>query len=282
MTEVIKSFISLNAFTGTEYQITVGPAGLHGAAQLPNFAPDAEDVSISDLKSVLAPAWDPDCQGWTKYDIQVTSTQPAAEQILLDVFEEFYNDPSDLAETIMGNWDEAEDMQPCGVTVTEKGEQRFPSFKTMPAYTPSLTSILAPDVTLADDVSIEPVRNVLPGATYKIWVQNFPRGSKVEIKLLNGLRRDGPVVATIDSFADDGLSEVAWTAPGEGLELSKGRYYLQAQPVDFPVLFAFSQLFTFKDVSLPNAPNPWLFDLKECTIPALPPQKAIIAHPIKK
>lgn len=263
VTEVIKSFISLNATTGTEYQITVGPAGLHGAAQLPNFAPDAEDVSISDLKSVLAPAWNPDCQGWTKYDIQVTSNQPEAEQHLLDVFMEFYNDPTDLGETIMSNWDEREDMQPCGVTVAEKGEQRFPSLKSCPAYTPSLTSVLAPSMTLADDVSIEPIRQVMPNTTYKIFIQNFPEGSKVEIKLLNGLEKDGPVIATINSFDDNGLSKVAWTVPKEDVDISKSKYYLQAQSVDFPALFAFSQLFSFKDPSLSSVPNPWLFDLKD-------------------
>ena len=89
--------------------------------------------------------------------------------------------------------EEVDDNEPperfhCIRFMTEKGEQRFPSFKTMPAYTPSLTSVLAPDVTLADDVSIEPIRNVLPGATYKIYVQNFPKGSKVEVRLLQGLK----------------------------------------------------------------------------------------------
>jgi len=262
VTEVIKSFISLNATSGTEYQITVSQSGLHPAAQMANFAPDANDVSVSDLKSVLVPAWNPDCQGWTKYDIQVTSIQPEAEQILLDVFEEFYNDPTDLGETIMGNWDKAEDMQPCGVTVTEKGEQRFPSFKSMPAYKPSLISALAPDVTVADDVSIVPIKTLEPGATYKIYVQNFPAGTKLNIKLLNGLKKDGPVIATIDSFDDDGISEVEWVAPLGG-EVSTDKYYLQVQPAEFPALFAFSQVFSFKDPKMADKPNPWVFDLKD-------------------
>ena len=144
----------------------------------------------------------------------------------------------------------------------------------------------------------------------------------------------GPTVATIDSFDDDGVSELAWTAPADvdtnGMHFSSfsfppsclvlppfscvsfpptsvfvsavactrallrfvpivfttpqidswthlppffppslptptaatGKYYLQAFPADFPALFAFSQVFSFKDSATADKPNPWMIDLK--------------------
>ena len=185
--EVIKSFIALNATT-QEYQITVGQSGLHGAAQLDNFKPDADGASITELKTAITPAWNPDCQGWTKYDIQVSATVPASEQLLLDVFQEFVADPSDLSDTIIENWGNTTDVQPCGITIVEKGEQRYPSFKAMPAFKPSTTQLMAPNVVVADDTSIIPVQKLVPGEQYKIYVQNFPAGSKAEVRLLQGLK----------------------------------------------------------------------------------------------
>ena len=292
--EVLKGYILLNSTTD-EYHITVAPSGLHRAAQQPNFAPDAQDTSVPALKEAMVPAWNPDCQGWTKYDIQVVASEAAAEQHILDVFEEFFADAADLEDTILSNWDQhqEEDLQPCGIIITEKGEQRYPSIKAMPAFRPSTTSLLAPNVVVADGTSIEPLRKLVPGEAYKIYVQNFPAGSKVVVRLLQGLQLNGPTVATIAKFEDDGTVEVAWTAPTDvdldgacpfpfplfnpmhthpiSLALSfptppptptGGKYYLQAQPADFPALFAFSQVFSFKDVSKPEAFNPWMFNRK--------------------
>jgi hypothetical protein len=132
----------------------------------------------------------------------------------------------------------------------------------MPAYRPSEVWFIAPNLVVADDTSIDPIRTVVPGETYKIFVQNFPARSKVEIKLLQSLQMDGPTVATIASFDDDGTAEVAWTAPTD-VDVSVSKYYLQAQPMDFPALFAFSQLLSFKDLSAPKKTNIWMYNLKE-------------------
>ncbi len=265
--EVVKSYLAFNnsstAAKDQGYQVTVAPSGLHAAAQLPNFAPDAQDTTVPALREAMAPAWNPDCQGWTTYDVQVTATDPKVEQHVLDVFEGFFADATDLEETVLANWDMTEDLQPCGIAITEKAEQRFPSIKTMPAYQPSETASIAPNVVVADATSIAPLRKLVPGETYKIYVQNFPAGSKVAVKLLEGMNVDGPVVASIPSFDDDGLAEMAWAAPTE-VDVSVRKYYLQAQPVDFPALFAFSQLFAFKNVNV-NAAEPanmWMLDAK--------------------
>jgi len=79
-------------------------------------------------------------------------------------------------------------VQPCGITIVEKGEQRYPSFKAMPAFKPSTTQLMAPNVVVADDTSIIPVQKLVPGEQYKIYVQNFPAGSKAEVRLLQGLK----------------------------------------------------------------------------------------------
>jgi hypothetical protein len=162
-----------------------------------------------------------ECQGWTKYDIQVMCTNATAEQHVLDVFEAFVEDPSDLQTTILANWEPSEDtddVEPCGITITEKAEQRLPSIKTMPAFRPSETSITAPNVAISDGVSIVPANKLEAGKPYTIFVQNFPKGSKVNVKLLSGLKIDGPVVATINSFDDDGTSEISWTPTVEQIK----------------------------------------------------------------
>ena len=262
VTEVLKSFIALNATDGTEYQITLSQGGLHPVATLSTFHLEHEDSAMSELRSRLAPAWNPDCQGWTKFDVQVTASESEAEQHLLDVFEKFYEDPTDLRLTLIENWDPSEDIQPCGAVMTEKGEHRFPSIETMPAFRPSLTGSLGPDVTIADGVSITPPRTLVPGETYKVYVQNFPAGTKIILKLLAGLEQDGPVVDTIESFDDDGISELAWTAPRD-VDFSPKKYYLQATPAAFPVLFGNSQVFSFQDVADARKPRRRMFDFAD-------------------
>ena len=54
------------------------------------------------------------------------------------------------------------------------------------------------------------------GKPYTIFVQNFPKGIAVNVKMLGAGKLDGPVVGSIASFDDDGTSEIAWT-PTQGL-----------------------------------------------------------------
>jgi hypothetical protein len=213
--EVVKGMILFNATTN-DYQISVAPNGVHGAAA--NFTDDA----VMELAGELAPSWNADCQIGTKYDIRVMATEPAVEQHLLEVFEEMNTDPSDLQETLFQNWnlDGTAAVEPCAAAVVEKGETRFPSIKKMPAFKPASGMLqMGPNVVVADGKSIVPVSKLVPGETYKVYVQNFPQGSEVNVKLLNGFKLDGPTVATIKSFDDDGTSEVAWTVP-EGIDVS--------------------------------------------------------------
>ena len=216
--EVLKGYILFNATTN-DYGISVTPVAVHGAAA--NFT----DAAVTDLAAGLAPDWSPDiepaCQQsgvYTKYDVRVTATDPAVEQHLLDVFEELAATPGDLEQSLQTNdAGDDSDAEICAVAVVEKGETRYPSIKKMPAFKPSEKLVFAPNLVVADDTSIVPLSKLAPGETYKIYVQNFPQGSKVNIKLMNGWKLDGPTVATIDSFEDDGTHEVLWTVP-EGVK----------------------------------------------------------------
>jgi hypothetical protein len=89
----------------------------------------------------------------------------------------------------------------------------YPAFKAMPSFKPSKKFVLGPDMVIADGVSIEPVKFLTVGETYTVFVQNFPKGSKIDLKLMSGVANDGPIVTTIASFDDDGVSEVRWTVP---------------------------------------------------------------------
>ena len=204
--EVIKGYIMMDS-TKNEYQMAVSDGGIHGAV-------DAfPDPTMDDLKMAITPHWDPDCRGWTKYDIRLLANDLVVEQHILDVFEGFIEDSTDLQTTIIANADPSTDLQPCGITITEKGEQRYPPASAMPAFRPSQKMTLGPDVMIADDISIEPVKRLSPGKIYTVFVQNFPKGSTINLKLMDGLVKTGPIVATIASFDDDGLSEVKWTVP---------------------------------------------------------------------
>ena len=204
--EVIKGYILMDS-NKNEYQIAVSDANVHAAV-------DAfPDSTLDDLKSGVAPRWNQDCQGWSKYDIRLLASDPEVEQHILDVLAGFVEDSTDLQTTIIENSDPSADLQPCAITITEKGETRVPSIKSMPAFKPSQKFTFGPNVVIADGVAIEPVKFLSPGETYTVFVQNFPRGSKIDLKLMEGVMKTGPVVATIASFDDDGVSEVRWTVP---------------------------------------------------------------------
>jgi len=205
---IIKGYILMDS-NKNEYQITVSDGNIHAAVDA--FA--LGDTAMDDLKMGVSPEWNQDCQGWTKYDIRLVASDPEVEQHILDLMDGFVEDPSDLESTILENADPSTDLQPCGITIKEKGEHRVPSMEKMPAFKPSTTITLGPDVWIADGVSIEPVKFLSAGETYVVYVQNFPRGSKIDLKLMEGLKLSGPIVASIESFDDDGISEVRWTVP---------------------------------------------------------------------
>lgn len=220
------------------YDLTISPQNVYGAVE---SVLGAEDPLLVDLKIAMTPQWNPGCQGWTKYDVQFSTQDRSMRAKLAAVMDAMVADPTEISQNIVQNADKTTDLQPCSVTVDKKADTRFPSISHMPAFQPSTRSKIGPDIVVSDGVSIVPADEVVPGKTYQIFVQNFPKGSKVLVQLVTGAKSTGPVIGTIDEFDDNGTSEViTWTAPST-LDPTK-RYYLKAFSERIPALFANSQI----------------------------------------
>jgi hypothetical protein len=107
---------------------------------------------------------------------------------------------------------------------------------------------------VASEAAIVPVTELVEGQTYKLYVQNFMMGSQINVFLIKGLERTGPMVATIAEFDDsEGMVELEWMAPvGLGGARNSGneqKYYLTASVGNLPALFANSQAFTIVPVA---------------------------------
>jgi hypothetical protein len=87
---------------------------------------------------------------------------------------------------------------------------------------------------------------MVAGETYTLFLQNFPVGSKVEVHLFQGVEKAATLlVDTIQSFDDDGLTELQWTVPkDQGLEKVDDLFFLKAELVPGGAVFATSQAFS--------------------------------------
>jgi hypothetical protein len=209
------------------------------------------------LPAAMQPEWNPECQGWTKYNVYMTANDKVVGDSLAERWRAIVSDPADFEATLLQNADAAAPIKPCSITVKTIGAATYPSLKNMKGFKP-LTSGLAPvgpSVTVASDAAIAPVAEVAEGQAYKVYVQNFMKGAKLSLQLVKGLDRSGPVVASIESFEDGGepgtgagMTELLWTPPAGLKALEKpgeiNKYYLKASVDSFPALFANSQAFT--------------------------------------
>ena len=242
---------AVRAFLGPEhaddYQLAVASAGLH-----PVVKPLVEAEGL--LPAAMQPAWNAECQGWTKFNVYMTANDAAVRDFLAQQWQAIVAEPDDLEATLLENSDRNAKVTPCSVAVKRVGGATYPSIKNMKGFKP-LTSELAPvgpSVTLASDSAIAPVMEVAEGKEHIIFVQNFMKGSKISLQLVKGLDRSGPVVAAIDSFDDAvgpaGLTALKWTPPAGLKAMEKpgeiNKYYLKASVDAFPAFFANSQAFT--------------------------------------
>lgn len=218
------------------YELAIAETTLHRAAL--DFLPD-DDMAAQGLKDAMRPAWNPECQGWTRYNIQFTTRDDSMYVDLQKMFDAVVDSPGDMGITMVDNYDRTVDVQPCSVTMTKKSNVKYPSIKKMPAFFPSKRGNLGPDVVVADAGSIVAADKIEAGKTYNIFAQNFPRGTTVQLHLMSA---DGdPVqVASIPNFNDNEVNSVEWTAP---LDLDEDiRFYIKGTPVAFPNLFGNSQV----------------------------------------
>jgi hypothetical protein len=236
---IVRAYLELSDGTLDQgYDMTVDPTAVHSSVK---SVLGANDPVLLDLQMAMAPQWNPDCQGWTVYALQFSTQDAGLKAKLAAIMDAVVADPTEMSQNIVQNADKTVELQPCSVRATKKTDTRFPSIHHMPAFQPSSRSKVGPDVVVSDGSSIVPTGEIIPGQTYQIFVQNFPRGSKVNIHLVSGRKDTGPIIATIDSFKDDGTSEVVtWTAPTT-LDPTQ-RYYLRASAAAVPALFANSQI----------------------------------------
>ena len=246
----------VRAYLGPEhandYQLAVASAGLDAAVK-----PLVEEEGL--LPAAMAPEWNPECQGWTKFNVYMTANDAAVQGHLARQWEGIVAAPADFEATLLQNANAANNVDtakvtPCSIAVKRVGAATYPSIKNMKGFKP-LTSELAPvgpSVILASDSAIAPVAEVAEGQEHTIFVQNFMKGAKVSLQLVKGLDRTGPVVAAIDSFEDapgaGGMAELKWTPPAGLKAMEKpgeiNKYYLRASVDSFPAFFANSQAFT--------------------------------------
>jgi hypothetical protein len=242
--EVVKAFLQAEGgLKSDDYQIAVASATVHDVVR---------PFVTEPLQQAMTPEWNAECEGWTKFNIYITATEPTVEEPLIQEWNAILKDPSDLQTTLLENSDPAAKVKPCSITLKRMGAAKYPSLQNMKGFKPMTTSglsLVGPSLTVASEKAIVPVTQLVEGETYKLYVQNFMKGSKININLVQGLSGMGPVVATIASFNDDatGMEELSWTAP-EGI--AKGpnglsRHYLTASVDNLPAFFTNSQAFQF-------------------------------------
>jgi len=236
---IVRAYVVISDSTLDQgYDMAVDPTAVPQAVK---SVLGADNGVLTELQIALTPQWNPGCQGYTTYDVHFSTQNAAVRGKIAAVMDEVAADPTELSQNIVQNANTTAELQPCSVKVNKKADQRYPSINNMPAFKPSSRSKVGPDVVVSDGTSIIPTDEVTPGQTYQIYVQNFPRGSKVNIQLVSGRKDSGPIIAVIDSFNDDGTSEVVtWTAPST-LDPTQ-RYYLRASSDKVPALFANSQI----------------------------------------
>lgn len=233
--------------------VAVSQMNVHDAVKpfVVQLDPDGE------LDTALAPEWSPECQGWSKFNVYVTTTYADAAAAVKEIWAEIVADPTTFSDAVVSNAAAAgadAELLPCFVTVERKAATTFPSLNKWPSFKPSRELGLAPSLTIGSATAIVPVESLVAGRQYTLFLQNFPQNSQIDIVLKDGtgaasvfdaagVGSQQVLVAAIDAFDDeDGIEEVAWTAPH-----TPGRYFLQAFPTNVPALFATSTVFSIVD-----------------------------------
>lgn len=146
----------------------------------------------------------------------------------------------------------------CALTAARKGAILYPPIERMEPFQPQGLGLVGPSVIVGSGAAIAPVDHVVRGQPYRLFLQNFPGGSPAELRLIGskaaaagGLGAlEGVPLATVRSFDDDGVTELAWTVAED---LPQGRYYVRASAGPGWALFATSQPFSVVAAPLTGA-----------------------------
>ena len=240
VTEVVDAFTAVDLPDG--YDLAVSSVGIH--ASVKEYFEEG-DQAMMGLQEALMPGWNPNCEGWTKYNLQFTTRDEGMFEDLQTMWNDVVQRPGYLSATIVENYNRTTDVKPCEVSVMQKSTQKYPAINNMPAFFPSKLANLAPDVVVSDGEDIVAADKIEPGKTYNIYAQNFPRGSTVQMNLMAPGQEPVPLGA-ISNFDDSQAQSVEWTAPAD-MDPDQ-RFYVKASPASFPSLFGSSQLLRTKSL----------------------------------
>ena len=233
--DIIQAFVDDDL--ESNYELAISTVGLHASTE---GLVDHDEPAFLALQESMAARWNPECQGWTKYNIQFTTRDKEMYADLQKLWDTIAASPGDFSITLQDNWDPTTDVQPCAPSDLEKkSSNQYPSINNMPAFFPSKRSSIGPDVVVSDGQSIVQAESIEPGKTYKIYAQNFPKGSTVQLQLMSA-DGDPEPIGQITNFDDDAVNAMEWTAP---LDLDEDtNFYVKGAPLAFPNLFGNSQL----------------------------------------
>lgn len=174
-----------------------------------------------------APALGPGCTDGFRFHVYVTTVDGSLQQPLQEAWRAARRDPEPLRAALARA---GADL--CGLTVTRKAAIVYPPIERMPPFQPRGLALVGPAVVVGSGAAIAPVDHVVRGRPYTLFLQNFPAGSPVEVRLVgasgvgaDGSGLEGVPLTTLASFDDDGETELAWAVPEA---LAEGRYYVRA------------------------------------------------------
>lgn len=244
--DIVRGYLG-PTYAQDDYQLAVASANVHDAIKALVEEP---------LAAAMTPEWNADCEGWTKFNIYITASDPVIEEALTEEWEAIVDNPLDFQITLLQNYDATAKITPCSLSIKRVGTAKYPSLQNMKGFKPLKNgmSLIGPSLTVAAEAAIVPVTELVEGQTYKLYVQNFMKSSQVNVFLIKGLERTGPMVATIADFDDkEGMVELEWMAPvgleGASNSGNEQKYYLTASVGNLPALFANSQAFTIVPVA---------------------------------
>jgi hypothetical protein len=243
--EYLKNLLRAYTLPGYEadYGIATAPQGIHKAVSaLDEDGSLHASLEIAPLDGVQAGS----CQGFTKYNIYLTTEQQDVNDLLTQEWTDLIKNSTDLTTTLAENVGPSAKLKPCFVKIVGKTQGVVPTPENMPDYKPSVNNIVGPSISVGKANSIVPVTDVDAGQPVKLYVQNFPKNVAISIRLADGTTENGLIVAKIPTFEDDGFVELDWTPAAD---VKPGKYYLVAYQDNFPALFANSQAF---DIDAPH------------------------------
>lgn len=190
----------------------------------------------------------------TRFNVYVTTIDAGLQKPLRTAWAALVKDPEPVRAALGGP------AGPCALTAARKAAIVYPPIERMEPFQPEGLGLVGPSVIVGSGAAIAPVDHVVRGQPYRLFLQNFPGGMPAELRLVSASAAaaagnaaaglEGVPLATVGSFDDDGVTELAWTVAED---LPEGRYYVRAAAGPGGALFGTSQPFSIVAAPLTGA-----------------------------